>query len=226
MSLTSEEARVALAEPVQAIVDAVRDTLDRTPPELSSDILTSGILLAGGGALLHGLAQRLHEETQMPTYVADSALTCVAEGAGQALEEFEVIARRHAMRRTHGRARGARAAGASATTDALGAAAQDQEDRGADDGGDPRGHGHRPLAHDGERAAGRLVRRRAGAWARRARAAAGPSGPCPRARTSRRAAGSAAAASGRSRSGLGSPSSDWLSASGSAATVGAVVAGA
>ena len=177
VSLTSEEARVALAEPVQAIVDAVRDTLDRTPPELSSDILTSGILLAGGGALLHGLAQRLHEETQMPTYVADSALTCVAEGAGQALEEFEVIARRHAMRRTHGsRGRGARAAGGSATTSALGAAAQDQEDRGADGGGDPRDHGHRALAHDGERAAGRLVAR-AGAAARRARAAAAPSGP-------------------------------------------------
>ena len=106
VTLTSEEARAALAEPVQAIIDAVRDTLDRTPPELSSDILTSGILLAGGGALLHGLAQRLHEETQMPTYVADSALTCVAEGAGQALEEFEVIARRHAMRRNgHSRAR-------------------------------------------------------------------------------------------------------------------------
>ena len=89
---------MALAEPVEAIVEAVRDTLDRTPPELSSDILSTGILLAGGGALLHGLEQRLHDETQMPTIVAESALTCVAEGAGQALEEFEVIARRHAMR--------------------------------------------------------------------------------------------------------------------------------
>jgi rod shape-determining protein MreB len=96
--VTSTEARIALAEPVQAIVDAVRETLDRTPPELASDILTSGILLAGGGAMLHGLAARLHEETQMPTYVADSALTCVAEGAGQALEEFEVIARRQALK--------------------------------------------------------------------------------------------------------------------------------
>jgi rod shape-determining protein MreB len=106
--MTTEEARAALAEPVQAIVDAVRDTLDRTPPELSSDILTTGILIAGGGALLHGLAQRLHEETQMPISVADSALTCVAEGAGQALEEFEVIARRHAMRRNGSRQRRAR----------------------------------------------------------------------------------------------------------------------
>jgi rod shape-determining protein MreB len=109
VTMTTAEARAALAEPVQAIVDAVRDTLDRTPPELSSDILTSGILIAGGGALLHGLAQRLHDETQMPTYVADSALTCVAQGAGQALEEFEVIARRHAMRRMgSGGARGRR----------------------------------------------------------------------------------------------------------------------
>ena len=98
VTMTTEEARMALAEPVEAIVEAVRDTLDRTPPELSSDILSTGILLAGGGALLHGLEQRLHDETQMPTIVAESALTCVAEGAGQALEEFEVIARRHAMR--------------------------------------------------------------------------------------------------------------------------------
>ena len=103
--MTTDEARAALAEPVEAIVEAVRDTLDRTPPELSSDILSTGILLAGGGALLHGLEQRLHDETQMPTRVADSALTCVAEGAGQALEEFEVIARRHAMRRGARRAR-------------------------------------------------------------------------------------------------------------------------
>ncbi|HEX8105437.1 MAG TPA: rod shape-determining protein [Solirubrobacteraceae bacterium] len=103
--IDSAQARDALAEPVQAIVDAVRETLDRTPPELASDILTSGILLAGGGALLHGLAERLHDETQMPTYVAASALTCVAEGAGQALEEFEVIARRQALNRP-GRSRG------------------------------------------------------------------------------------------------------------------------
>lgn len=107
VTLDSSEARAALAEPVQAIVDAVREALDRTPPELASDILTSGILVAGGGALLHGLADRLHEETQMPCYVAESALTCVAEGAGQALEEFEVIARRQALNRP-GRSRGSR----------------------------------------------------------------------------------------------------------------------
>jgi len=97
--LDSGQVRAALAEPVQAIVDAVRGALDRTPPELSSDIVTSGILLAGGGALLHGLADRIHDETSMPTYVATSPLTCVATGAGEALEEFEVIARRQALRR-------------------------------------------------------------------------------------------------------------------------------
>jgi rod shape-determining protein MreB len=116
VTMTTEEARQALAVPVEAIVEAVRDTLDRTPPELSSDILSTGILLAGGGALLHGLEQRLHEETQMPTYVADSALTCVAEGAGQALEEFEVIARRHAMRSGARRARARARRGARTRT--------------------------------------------------------------------------------------------------------------
>jgi len=97
--LSSQEVRLALAEPVQAIVDAVRDTLDRTPPELAADIVVHGILLAGGGALLKGLAQRLHVETDMPTVIAESALTCVAVGAGQSLEEFEALERRQKLRR-------------------------------------------------------------------------------------------------------------------------------
>ena len=97
------DVRAALAEPVQAIIDAVRDTLDQTPPELASDILSNGLLLAGGGALLHGFADRLQEETDMPTRVADSPLTCVALGAGQALEEFDAIARRQALHRTFSR---------------------------------------------------------------------------------------------------------------------------
>ena len=96
--LDSDDIREALAEPVQLIVDAVRETLDQTPPELSSDILVNGILLAGGGALLHGLAERLEQETSMPTRIADSPLTCVAVGAGESLEEFEAIARRSAAR--------------------------------------------------------------------------------------------------------------------------------
>jgi rod shape-determining protein MreB and related proteins len=103
--LDSDDIRAALADHVQQIVDAVRETLDRTPPELSSDILIHGILLAGGGALLHGLAQRLESETSMPTRIADSPLTCVAVGAGEALEEFEAIARRQVLARRHPRSR-------------------------------------------------------------------------------------------------------------------------
>src|SRR3954467_1454584 len=106
--LDSDEIRTALAEPVQTIVDAVRETLDQTPPELSADILTHGILLAGGGALLHGLAERVEPETPMPYRIADSPLTCVAVGAGESLEEFEAIARRAQLARRSARRPGAR----------------------------------------------------------------------------------------------------------------------
>ena len=82
--LTSEEVRLALEEPLQAIVDAVKETLDRTPPELASDIMDRGIMLAGGGALLQGLDERLRDETQMPAHLAESPLTCVAVGSGAA----------------------------------------------------------------------------------------------------------------------------------------------
>jgi rod shape-determining protein MreB len=91
--LRSEEVRKALEEPVGQIIDAVKDTLDRTPPELAGDIMDRGITLAGGGALLQGLAQRLHDECQMPCQLAESPLTCVAVGSGISLEEFEAIHR-------------------------------------------------------------------------------------------------------------------------------------
>ena len=91
--LTSEEIRQALEEPLSQIIDAVKETLDRTPPELSSDIMDRGIMLAGGGSLLQGLDERLREETQMPCHLAESPLTCVAVGSGRSLEEFEVIHR-------------------------------------------------------------------------------------------------------------------------------------
>ena len=78
--LTSEEVRLAIEEPLQAIIDAVKETLDRTPPELASDIMDRGIMLAGGGALLQGLDERLRDETQMPAHLAESPLTCVAVG--------------------------------------------------------------------------------------------------------------------------------------------------
>ena len=99
--LSSEQVRVALEEPVAQIVDAVKATLDRTPPELASDIMDRGIVLAGGGSLLSGLDDRLRSETEMPIHLADSPLTCVAVGSGRSLEEFEVIRRSsHGVRRS------------------------------------------------------------------------------------------------------------------------------
>src|SRR2546421_675013 len=91
--VTSEEIRGALGEPVSQIIDAVKETLDRTPPELASDIMDRGIMLAGGGSLLQGLEERLRHETQMPAHLAESPLTCVAVGSGRSLEEFEAIHR-------------------------------------------------------------------------------------------------------------------------------------
>ncbi len=91
IALGSVEVREALDEPVGHIVAAVKETLDRTPPELAGDIMDSGIVLAGGGALLQGLAQRLRDECQMPCQLAESPLTCVAVGSGLSLEEFEAI---------------------------------------------------------------------------------------------------------------------------------------
>jgi rod shape-determining protein MreB and related proteins len=89
--LSSEDVRSALEEPLVQIVDAVKATLDKTPPELASDIMDRGIMLAGGGSLLQGLDERLRQETEMPIHVAESPLTCVAVGSGRALEEFEVM---------------------------------------------------------------------------------------------------------------------------------------
>src|SRR5436190_1980515 len=91
--LSSEEVRRALDGPVTQIVDAIKSTLDKTPPELAADIMDRGIVLAGGGALLHGLDERLRYETQMPVHLAESPLTCVAVGSGRSLEEFEAIHR-------------------------------------------------------------------------------------------------------------------------------------
>jgi rod shape-determining protein MreB and related proteins len=91
--LSSEDVRQALEEPLVQIVDAVKSTLDKTPPELASDIMDRGIMLAGGGSLLQGLDERLRRETEMPIHVAESPLTCVAVGSGRSLEEFEVMQR-------------------------------------------------------------------------------------------------------------------------------------
>jgi rod shape-determining protein MreB and related proteins len=101
--LTSEEVRRALDEPVTQILDAIKSTLDKTPPELAADIMDRGIVLAGGGALLTGLDERLRHETQMPVHLAESPLTCVAVGSGRSLEEFEAIHRSNRARRRNGR---------------------------------------------------------------------------------------------------------------------------
>ena len=102
--LSSEQVREALEEPVSQIVEAVKVTLDRTPPELASDIMDRGIVLAGGGSLLNGLDERLRDETEMPIHLADSPLTCVAVGSGRSLEEFEVMRRSsQGTRRRRGR---------------------------------------------------------------------------------------------------------------------------
>jgi rod shape-determining protein MreB len=93
VKLNSENIRKALDDPIQQIIAAVRDTLDRTPPELAGDLMERGMTLAGGGALLHGFAERMSDECQMPARLAESPLTCVATGSGQALEEFEAIKR-------------------------------------------------------------------------------------------------------------------------------------
>ncbi|MGA2470667.1 MAG: rod shape-determining protein [Solirubrobacteraceae bacterium] len=91
--LTSEEIRLALDDPLSQIIGAVKGTLDRTPPELASDIMDRGMMLAGGGSLLTGLDERMRDETNMPAHLAESPLTAVAIGSGRSLEEFEVIQR-------------------------------------------------------------------------------------------------------------------------------------
>jgi rod shape-determining protein MreB len=101
----SEDVRRALDEPVTQIIDAIRGTLDKTPPELAADIMDRGIVLAGGGALLQGLDERLRRETHMPVHVAESPLTCVAVGSGRSLEEFEAIHRLARARSRNGRRR-------------------------------------------------------------------------------------------------------------------------
>ncbi|MEO7557042.1 MAG: rod shape-determining protein [Acidimicrobiales bacterium] len=89
--VSTEEIREAVEEPVSAIVDAVKVTLDKTPPELAADIMEQGIVLSGGGALLHGLDARLQHETGMPIVIAPDPLHSVAIGSGQALEDYAAL---------------------------------------------------------------------------------------------------------------------------------------
>jgi rod shape-determining protein MreB len=95
--LRSEEVRIAIASPLGEILQAIRNTLEQTPPELASDIARDGILLAGGGTLIRGFDELVAAETGMPVYRAESPLTCVAVGSGQALDHLDQLAvgRRH-----------------------------------------------------------------------------------------------------------------------------------
>ncbi len=91
LTITSQEVREALLEPISAIVDSVRTTLERCPPELSADLVDRGLVLAGGGALLRGLDKLLSKETDLPVHVADDPLSAVAEGTGKCLNELKFL---------------------------------------------------------------------------------------------------------------------------------------
>jgi len=90
-TLSSQEVREALKEPIKIILEGIKTTLEKTPPELSSDIMDKGISLAGGGALLRGLDKHIHFETQISVSIADNPLECVALGTGKALDEIDVL---------------------------------------------------------------------------------------------------------------------------------------
>ena len=89
ITVTSAEVREALSEPLSRVIEAIKTTLEKTPPELSADIIDQGITLAGGGALLRGLDKLINRETGMPVYIAEYPLDCVAEGTGKILENMK-----------------------------------------------------------------------------------------------------------------------------------------
>lgn len=92
ISVSSAEIYEALAEPIEDIVEAVHFVLDKTPPELASDIIEKGVIMTGGGALLHNFDVLLREKTGIPFYVAEDAISCVALGTGAALEGLDMLA--------------------------------------------------------------------------------------------------------------------------------------
>ena len=93
LTITSEEIRDALQEPVSAIVDAVRNTLDRCPPEISADLVDRGLVMAGGGSLLRGLDRLIASQTGLPVTLAEDPLSAVAEGTGMVLNELNLLSR-------------------------------------------------------------------------------------------------------------------------------------
>lgn len=93
IDITEVQIRSALKEPVASIIEAIKTTLEKTPPELAADIMDKGIMLAGGGALLRGLDTLINHETHMPVHIAEFPLDCVALGAGKALDKFDIISK-------------------------------------------------------------------------------------------------------------------------------------
>jgi len=93
ITVTSKEIREALKEPVNSIIEAIKVTLEKTPPELAADIMDRGIVMTGGGSLLYGLDKLVNEETGMPVHVAENPLDCVALGTGKVLEEIDLLKR-------------------------------------------------------------------------------------------------------------------------------------
>jgi len=91
LRITSEETCEALSESVSLIVEGVKSVLEKTPPELGADIVDRGIVMTGGGSLIHGLDKLINQETGVPTYLADDPLSCVALGTGKALESIETL---------------------------------------------------------------------------------------------------------------------------------------
>lgn len=91
LTITSVEIREALSEPVNTIIDAIKSTLEKTPPELAADIMDKGIMLTGGGALLYGLDKLINKETDMPVNIAEEPLNCVAIGAGMSLDNIDKL---------------------------------------------------------------------------------------------------------------------------------------
>ena len=93
IEISETQIREALKEPISSIIEAIKTTLEKTPPELAADIMDKGIMLAGGGALLRGLDMLINHETHMPVHIAENPLDCVALGAGKALDNLDSIAR-------------------------------------------------------------------------------------------------------------------------------------
>lgn len=89
ITVTSKEIREAIKEPVTSIIDAIKTTLEKTPPELAADIMDKGIMLTGGGAMLHGLDKLINKETHMPVHIAEAPLDCVAIGTGKSLDHMD-----------------------------------------------------------------------------------------------------------------------------------------